>query len=624
MQIVEKRKALATIVTPESATLREAFAAAELQKYIRTITGAVLPVACGYADGNVILIGGPERNRLAEQYISRERFLQAVPGLEGMLIKTVGNDALLIAGSSGDSNEKERGTVYAVYEFLERYLGCSFAAYGMPDASAGEFVPRLDSIAIGNIEYVKGGADLGYRTAIVQFDGCDNVNADANHALVPAFIDWLAKNRYNRMLLTMKSYELFKQNGALEEIRKRGLSLTVGHHDSGTFFLPPLGNNSFPEMVFKTHPEYYKLQSDGTRYLADTKWHGQLVFDLRNGECARAMASNISAWIHENPDVDAVTIWPNDGTSLQCVCEQCRIHSKTDNYAWFVSEVARAVNQEHPHVRIDLLIYQDLWEPPEATEIAPGVLVDVSTWGPGSILRSFGKKDGSGLVGTYIEKNAERWGLIAGGYVYYDYYMTNFDSKQVYCPMADEILAIHGHCAKYGSCKGSGTQIEPYNIWNYLFNFYTHGRAAYCTDLSLDELLDRFARVFGKGCESVKEYIRYVESFYEGQADTGLESAAWFMGHVDRDRAYGFLENAFTAEDDEKFRDNIRLLRMAFRYSDLQTFSPGCDELRYMSREFGSYWSVEGQRGCGLAVLDKPGESTFCPDKWYRMAKERS
>jgi len=54
----------ATIVKPASATVRESFAAGELQRYIEKISGATLPIASdGQAvQGNRILIGGPERN----------------------------------------------------------------------------------------------------------------------------------------------------------------------------------------------------------------------------------------------------------------------------------------------------------------------------------------------------------------------------------------------------------------------------------------------------------------------------------------------------------------------------------------------------------------------------------
>lgn len=620
MKIVLKQMVCASIIIPEMATEREAFAASEIQKYILKISGATLPIISDNAeiDSNMILIGGPGRNKATLNYITENEFDKIVPGPDGLIIKTFGDNVLVLAGSSKNPNERERGTIYAVYEFLEKYLGCSFTAYGKIGGGYGEFIPSASDIKIDSIEYIKGRADLSYRTAIVQFYGFSHIkpNSDANHGLTISFIDWMAKNRLNRILLMMNSYETIKTNGVLEEIEKRGISLTVGHHDSGMFFLPPCGNEVFPEKYFETHPEYYRLQPDGSRFFAETKWNGQLIFDMRNPGCIEQIAENIKKWLKENSYVDIVNLWPNDCDDLQCVCSECSKYSKTDNYAYFVNEIAKAVNKEYPDVKIDMIVYLDLWEPPLDVDIDRGVLVEVSTWGPGNILRRFGLKDGSGLIGTDVEKNAMEWSKIAGGMVYYDYYMTNFGSNQVYCPMADEIIKIYENFKGKGYCCGTGSQMEAYNLWNYLFNFYTHGRKSYDTSLSMEELLERFTKIFGKGGEYIKEYIRYVEDFFEGQVPNGKDSAAYFASNVDKNKVYDLFEKAYDAQPEGNLRDNIRLMRMAFRYSDLYINNPDCDELIYMSNEFGSFWGCYGQTGYGIAIFNSPGNTSYVQDKW--------
>lgn len=49
-------------------------------------------------------------------------------------------------------------------------------------------------------------------------------------------------------------------------------------------------------------------------------------------------------------------------------------------------------------------------------------------------------------------------------------------------------------------------------------------------------------------------------------------------------------------------------------------FGSGCEELIYMSNEFGGYWGNEGQAGYGIAVFNRPGKSSYIADKWYRMS----
>lgn len=620
------------IVLPERATPVEEFAASELQKYIRQISGRLIPLRYDRdsgADESVILLGGPQRNRHTLRYVSQREFAEYVPGPEGFMIKTFG-PALILAGCGSNQTEEARATLYAVYEFLERYLGCAFIAYGKPGSGMGEYIPASYSPIAENIEYIKTKADLLYRGTIVQFDGNNMLNSDASHGLTLPLVDWMAKNRLNRIHLTMDSYEKFKASGIVDEIDKRGIAIRVGHHDSGTFFLPPQGNEYFPEKYFDTHPDFYKMQKDGSRFFPETKWSGQLVYDMRNQACIEQFAENMKQWIRANPLVDIIDIWPNDAIEAQCACKLCKKHSKIENYVWFVSEIARLVRADYPHIKVCMIVYGDLRKPPQNIKLDEGILVEVSTWGGeydpthwafGHILRPFGKKDGSGLIGTPVEENAIKWSHIAEGLIYYDYYMTNFGSRQVYCPMADEICAIYENFAKTKYCHGTGTQMEAYNLWNYLFNFYTHGRKAYDVSLTLEDLLERFTRIFGKGGEYIKQYIQYIESFYEGQESDGEKSAAWFISNVDSKKVYALFEKAYDAETE--LRDNIRLLRMAFRYSDLHINSPECAELKYMSKTFGSYWGAKGQTGYGLAVVDKPNDTDFTPDKWYQTDVKR-
>lgn len=152
--IISKNCIDVKVVVSENATQTELFAAGELIKYIKKMTGAELSLCKDvYFEGTKqIIIGGPLKNKAAAQWISFEKFKKEVPGPEGMMIKSFGVDCILIAGSE-DSNE--RGTVYGVYEFLERFLGCSLAAFTHPGTVAGEYVPSVNKIEIGEIFYLK-------------------------------------------------------------------------------------------------------------------------------------------------------------------------------------------------------------------------------------------------------------------------------------------------------------------------------------------------------------------------------------------------------------------------------------------------------------------------------------
>lgn len=109
-KIVKDRRAFMYIVTSNHAHPAELHAAAELQRYIYQSTDTLLTM---FADrvkrrGPEIRIGIDARNGG-----------EVLPGdldEEGYIIKSIGEDILIAGGSP-------RGTLYGVYEFLEKYLG---------------------------------------------------------------------------------------------------------------------------------------------------------------------------------------------------------------------------------------------------------------------------------------------------------------------------------------------------------------------------------------------------------------------------------------------------------------------------------------------------------------------
>ncbi|MEP7109918.1 MAG: DUF4838 domain-containing protein, partial [Ferruginibacter sp.] len=615
MDIAINGKARAVIVKPSEATLRENLAAEELQKYIRQISGALLAIKTDKDNvgGNLLLIGGPERNKKTAELISQVKFDAEVPGPEGMMIKTFGENKLVLAGSSKNPREYERGTLYAVYEFLETYLGCSFVAYGKPGKGIGEYIPSQKTISVSSIDKVQSKADIPYRTAIINH--YQEVSTD--HGLVAPFIDWMIKNKYNRILAMASVYEAYKANGMLEEARKRGIAFTVGNHESTTLFLPMNGNAYFPEHYYETHPEYYKLQDDGTRYFSTTHWGGQWILDSRNRGAIEEVAKNITIWLTRNPYVDIVSLWPNDGVGEQCICKDCAPYSKTANYAYFVNEVAKVVSKDHPSAKIDMLTYVDIWPYP-GIQLHPSVQVDQASWNSKGVRRN-GKNDGSSLIGTPYINNAKNWAANGAKLVHYEYYMGRFAWDHLYFPMADELDDIYLHMKNNGYALGAGTQIECYNMWNLLFNFYMFGRTSYNSSLKLKDNLQTFSKIFGAGAPHIRSYIEYAESVYEGQGSDQKgdeQPGKWFAKNVNKETVYKFFEDAFDAEPEGRLRDNIRMLRMAFRYTDLYVNGGGDGEMKYMRDHFDSYYS---KLGYGISIK-KEGSGMFTPDKWYKLS----
>jgi len=614
-----------SIVVPAKATERENFAANELKKYLNLICGADCKVVSDSetVSGNCILIGGPERNRITANYITEAEFDKSVPGPEGIFIKSFDN-CIVLAGSTKKVNEFERGTVYAVYEFLERFLGCSLAAYTKAGVAGGELIPSCESIELTDIFYAKASSDVPYRAAVAQYS-VHGVGAE--YELDHAFLDWLSKNRYNYIYTWNKVYENFKKNGMLEECIKRGILFKVGHHDAIDTLLPQRGNTYFSEHYFETHPDFYKLLEDGSRFEMVDDW-GQMVLCSRNEEMIEQISKNLIHWFTANPQVKSFALLNKDGTAPQCCCDKCKGHTKAENYVYMINEIAKRLKKAHPDVNLNMMSYTDLWNPPENITLESNVTVTEATWHI-SGLRTIGKPDGSCLAGTFFEENLLKWKAIGASVTYYDYFMGVYPGRQRYVPMADEMQAMCKRFIEKG-IDGTETQIEVYNHWNNIFNFYSYGRSAYDTERSLDDNLDLFCRIFGKGGEFVEENIRHAEAVLDGQSEI-MRAGIYLMEHIDKDRMYKGFESALDAAETATARNNVRLMRMAFRYSDLECREkyeddesgykslkhydiPERGELLYMQKHFDTYVS---HKGYGIMIPVEGEDNGFTPDKWY-------
>lgn len=623
-------KSCIAIVIPNSATSREVFSAEELSKYLKSIfSGITIHITTDRdaVSGDKILIGGPEQNKITALYISENDFDAVVPGPEGMYIKAFGGDTLVCAGSSKNPNEKERGTLYAVYELLERYFGCSFAAYFNPEVAGGEYVPQLVEVDLSGIEYIKAAADNVFRTGNVEYHG-----RKVDHVLNRAFIDWLAKNRFNRVYNWMSGFGKVKDAGLIEEYDRRGICLMVGYHDMIPFFLPQKGNTFFPEHYYETHPEYYKLLEDGKRFEI-TNHFGGWVLCSRNPELPEVFANNILKWLEQNPMVDAISIAPMDGMRSACACPECSKYTNGGNYAYFVNEVAKIIGKKRPEFKIFMSMYVDLWKCPEGLKFEANVTVREAVW-PKTGLRKIGRADGRCINGTFFERDLLEWAKTGAQLMYYDYYMGNHGARQRYMPAADEMQSIWKRFTEVG-ISGSSTQIEYWNHWNNIFNFYCFARTGYDISYSMDDHLKLFTRIFGEGAPYVEEVIRIAEATLEGQVSI-KRAGLYLMEHIDKDACYDLYEKALAAATTPAARNNIRMMRMAFRYSDVecqytklrgqqgQVYShyeicnDPTGELYFMSHNFDCCrWNDPGY---AIALpLDCKKQAEFIPDYWYEF-----
>ena len=104
----------AVIVVDADASSSQKYAASELALFLKQITGRNFKVTNDPALNKVRILVGPEAAKLANPEMS---YSIAELGDDGILVRSVGNNLVI-------ADPEPRGTLYAVYTFLEDQLGC--------------------------------------------------------------------------------------------------------------------------------------------------------------------------------------------------------------------------------------------------------------------------------------------------------------------------------------------------------------------------------------------------------------------------------------------------------------------------------------------------------------------
>ncbi len=200
---VEGKSAFVIVIGP-AADPTERYAAEELQKYLQLMTGAKLPIGTDAGASPWIAVGDCD---LAKHRVVSSRF--------------EGDDSYRVTADRGNMVLKgamPRGTLFAVYDFLERE-GCRWFAPGAgPMKGHSEFVPLRPSFTATSIDVL---------VRPVMKHRQQDPGGSYTESNGPAILDWMVKNRQNTLVLRDDTHELTKA-WSLALIEKLGLRLEVG------------------------------------------------------------------------------------------------------------------------------------------------------------------------------------------------------------------------------------------------------------------------------------------------------------------------------------------------------------------------------------------------------------
>jgi len=307
-----------TIVISAGASPSEKHAAQELRAFLKKITGADLPIGTEAVKGPMILVGdSPALAALGLEIPWRQL------GDEGFVIRTIRPNLVLAGG-------RLRGSMYAVYTFLEGYVGCRWFS------SKVSHIPVRRRLVIPDIEEQQV-PRLEYREPFYS-DGFD--------------ADWAARNKMN------------STSARLDEAR--GGKVTYSHFVHTFYELLP------PTQYFAEHPDYYSM-IDGKR----TADYAQLC--LSNPDVVRLVTERVEQWIKEAPNANIYSVSQNDWGGW-CECPQCRaLDEQEGTHAAtilnFVNQVAEGIAKTYPDKAIDTLAYSYSRKPPKTIRPRGNVIV---------------------------------------------------------------------------------------------------------------------------------------------------------------------------------------------------------------------------------------------------------
>lgn len=279
------------IVIPAAATESERKAANVLQKYLIEISGTVLPIVPANVHRSKYEIVLGQNERLDELQLNIN--LNALKE-DGFLIRT-DSLRLIIAGGN------EKGTLYGVYSFLEKYLGCRMYSANV------KVIPKQKKITLPSI--------LDEQVPVITFR-----DVFYRGAWDEEYTDWHKLDHDKH-----------------------------GHRAGWGMWVHTFNELVPPEIYYDEHPEYFAMV-DGKRIPT------QLC--LTNSDVLQITIQNLRKKVAQNPDDLYWSVSQNDNKSY-CTCDKCkaiddREGSPSGSIIHFVNQVA----DQFPDKIISTLAYE--------------------------------------------------------------------------------------------------------------------------------------------------------------------------------------------------------------------------------------------------------------------------
>jgi len=485
MILIEDGESGYVIVRGAQASLSEVTAAEKLSEYLERISGCALPIVTDEApaQGKEIVVGKTNREGPDTYQIPRDEL-----GDDGFILRTTG-ESVIIAGG------EKRGTLYGVFDFLEKFLGCLWLT------SEVTVVPEAKTVAVpAEIDVLEIPA-FAFRNPIVVPYLCRGA-------------DYCLANRINAGTGQVAGEEY----GGV-------MNLNAGHNVGSVL----------KDEYFGEHPQWFALNKKGERVCGE--YANPCMINEEVIQLYIAYALEYAAM--ETPPA-CISMALND-TDLCCQCESCVAvyveegtrGGRGESGATLVrmlNRVSQALDEIGSDMKIGTLAYAASMDAPKHTKLSDRVVV---WFAPITMCYAHPLKTCTGKESTYNRSQLEGWVKIAGNFVQYDY-PSNYDYWNLpypmwaALPMNIQYFYENGFIGLY-NCGGAECDYGLFSMTGWLY-----AKLLWDPYADMDELYAQFLPVYyGDGWQYVREYIRIAGEELTGRKVWGK------TGHFDRGQGAG-------------------------------------------------------------------------------------
>lgn len=537
MTLVEDGEATASIVLAGEPTRAAQFAAAELQYHVEKMTGAMLPMISDTdpEPERAILVGESAATRAlglkSADFEPQEYLVGFRPGALVLMGRDADDPGAMDYqnASTFPGDFDEQGTVYAVYDFLERF--CDVRWY-LP-TELGEVIPERDTLTIEGRDIRRSPAMM-YRFVY------------KGEAMPADLIGDTAEYEDGYPSLDQRSARLY-----MRRMRQGGERYQANHSFYGYY-----------DRFLEEHPDWFAQGYDGQppqMCFTNQGFIDQVIAD------AREYFDTGTAQPGARAAGDFFPLVPMDNASW-CRCERCsaeildeptRGYSFTSNdtasdYVFgFINKVAREVGKTHPDKWLAALAYSRYVYPPRNEALEPNVSIMLCLqtrriYHPESV------RNDQRILRAWTRESVERPKFV---WLYYCY-PTLWARKQGWRPYPGFFAhSIIDQFAQFHRSGVKGFFIEPAYLAHGQrsplmdqLELYLTYRLADDPTLNGERLIaEFFEEYYGPAAAPMRELYEMMEDTYADPANhagsvTQTESQAWQMlGTEERMRDYGRL-----------------------------------------------------------------------------------